>query len=196
VRVNNDEKLHLTGLDNCQLAGTDWNGFAFQMGNNAKVGDLYVNDGSGDDNNGFRGDTRVDVHLVDGPGDVAEWDPSGGSPAPDNYENVDEAVASEADYNSSDTVDETDLYAIEALKNSGGPSLLAQFYLLKTDAGACGVDAVLKIGSTEYPHADGINPSTSGLYYPRQYDVSPAPPNAAFSESEFNALQVGVNRTE
>lgn len=194
IRVNNDSKLLVEGVDTCLQTEVTWNGCSWSFQN--EIADLYVNDSSGDLNTGYRGDTRVDLHAVNEDGDTVEWTPlySGA-----NYENVNEAQVSEADYNSAADVDLTDLYGLVALINAGGliSGIALWPYVWKTDAGACAVRARLKIGATEYPHAQSKYPSTSGYYFPVQYDASPAsgsPPDEAFSESEFNSMQVGLDR--
>lgn len=195
VRVNNDVKLTVTGADTQAQTAATWNGCEWFTYN--EIADLYVNDSSGTLNNGYRGDTRVDMHLPNAAGDASEWTPYSGA----NYTNVDEAQASDTDYNTSDAVGETDLYNLEAFKAPGG--LISGISLWprlgKVDSGAGGVRGVLKIGSTEYEHAETKYPSaTSYLYFPIQYDGSPASgsPADAFTESEFNAMQAGVVRVE
>lgn len=192
VRVNNDEKLHVSGVDTCFQTGTDWNKVSW-IATRQYISDMYVNDGSGGVNDGFRGDSRVDPHFVNAAGDSAQFTPSAGS----NYQCVDENPASESDYNTSDAIAELDLYNLEAFKATGGliTGVALWLYLSKTDAGAAAARGHLKMTSDHENPTSKYPAAGNYTYFTYQYDVSPES-SSAFTESEFNSMQAGLGRTE
>lgn len=191
IRANGEEVYTFSGDTAQSSSDLTWCDVAFSHYVEA-IEDIYLLDGSGAMNNTFLGDLRVDVHLVNAAGDKSEWTPSAGA----NYQCVDEAVASETDYNESSDVGDIDLYNVEALKNAGAATIAGVAVwpmVLKTTEGSAVTKEVLKSGGTEYEHATSDYPSVTSRYIPKIHQVDPAT-SAAWTETNFNALQVGIKR--
>lgn len=157
--------------------------------------DIYVLDGTGTAAQwkAFKGDTRVDYRTLTANGANRAFTPSTGT---DDFAVVDEAaVNGDTDYLTA---------AAAADKCSGvcqdAPVPGAEIYGIqiiawgkKTDAGASGHKGLIRIGSTDYLGTErGLATSYSCKREPM--DVSPATA-VAFTESEFNAAEIGAQKS-
>lgn len=154
--------------------------------------DMYVCDTSGSQNNSFLGDCRVECLLPSGAGAETQWAPLSGS----NYANVNEVPANgDTTYNKSNTVGQTDTYAMPDLAAATGLIYGVQYIedARKDNAGTRLIAPVVRIGGADYP---GANVGLGGSYaYSREIkELSPAT-SAAWTISEINAMEYGIKVT-
>lgn len=161
-------------------------------GEDAWLDDVYVNDATGAVNDGIEGDVQVDSHYPTSPaGAHSEWTRSTGA---DQWATVDETPASVADYNSTPTPGAIDTLTIEHFKNAGADILAVQVTLLaqKTDSGTAAIAPVVRINASDDVGADQY-PSVAWEYLRQNYDAQPDA--SAWNETDFNAMEVGYQKT-
>jgi hypothetical protein len=193
VRVNNAPVPGLSGLTglNTRVTANDaWTGILLA---GQYYCDLYVNDGSGGEDDDFWGDTRVDSHLATADGPTNEWAPSTGA---DHFAVVDEATPDSSDYLSTNTLDAIELFKVQDLLNAGGTirSVMLSVLHSKTDAGSCGIKTIVRPGSTNHFGPEAYPSAGSNLY---ACDVLPRNPDtlALWSEAAFNASRFGFKKS-
>jgi hypothetical protein len=143
-------------------------------------------------NNDFLGDVTVTALYPSGAGTTSGWTPSAGS----NYQNVDETPANDdTDYNSTATLNAKDTYAMQDC--AAGADIRAVQILAAVRKGAEGpgqVKLVTRSSSTDYDGAaQGIG-GTSYSYVREIRETDPATA-AAWSESGWNAVEIGLKKT-
>lgn len=196
VRVNGTEVLNLTGLD------TSWDGTSltrFALGGQWAVShfafqydDLVVMDLNGSVNNAFLGDVTVTALYPSGAGTTSGWTPSAGS----NYQNVDETSPNDdTDYNSTATLNAKDTYAMQDC--AAGADIRAVQILATVRKGSEGpgqVKLVTRSSSTDY---DGSARGIGGTTYSYVREIRETDPAtaAAWSESGWNAVEIGLKKT-
>lgn len=188
VRVNGEEVLSLTGLNTSAVAVRIVE-FRCNLGN---MCDFYVCDTAGGVNDDFLGDVEVRAHFPTGAGSAADFTPSAGS----NWQNVDDTAPDDATTNnSSNTLNHKDSFVFEDLKSAGGTIKGVQLVgcFSKDKSGAAQMKNRLEIGGSEYLGAAFYPSMGSYTYAIDIYDKSPAT-SAAFSEVEFNGMQIGYKR--
>lgn len=181
--VSTWDELRLGPVANFLATSVEWN-----------YADLYLADGSGSDGwTDFMGDMRIDPRYATADGTYTALTPSTGV---SHYALVDEASANGAtDYNTAAAAGDKDSYVIQDAPVVGanilGVQVVAQ--ASKTDAGAAGHKALTRISGADYTGTELGVPSTYAFL--RQcWGKSPAT-SAAWTESEFNAAEFGVQKS-
>jgi hypothetical protein len=201
VRINGTSGLSLTGQNTRGMgASNTWNnilvGYATYesttVSKNIDVDDLVVMDSSGSFNNAFIGDVTISVLNPNGAGNSTDWTPSAGS----NYECVDEDVVNDdTDYVSSSTLNAKDLYAMEDC--AAGADIRAVQVVTAMRKGTEGpgkIKHVIRSSSTDYDSAEISLGGTAYSFNRTIWETDPATA-AAWTESGWNAAQVGVKKT-
>lgn len=118
----------------------------------------------------------------------SDWTPSTGS---DNYALVDEAPPSDADYVSTETDGDRDLYGVSDWDGtSKTPLFLVQWLRAKKEASTTDkMTQILKSGAVESETAD-LTLSTSFAYLQRILAIDPAT-SAPWDETGINAISIG-----
>jgi len=152
--------------------------------------DVYYDDfvyGTGD----WPGDIRFQVMVPDGD-DTAEWIPSTGV---DNYALVDEIPPSDADYVTSGSSGQKDLYTMDSWDGTlKTPQFLVQWIRAKKDsAGTRQLQMVVDSNGTE-DAGDAFDLTTDYAYYNRVIEEDPDT-SSAWTESAINALKAGMEST-
>lgn len=200
VRVNGTPVINASGLNTRNSANSTWNVASigatnyvnFSAALSADFDDLYVLDGSGPAPlNTFLGDCRVDPRVPTGAGATTGWTPS---TAP-NWSCVDDAAPNDDTDYVSTTAPATDTYALQDAPVAGGTIYGVQLLWnsKKLDAGACSVAPVVRHGTTDYA-GTAQNPGTTYAYGRQVYPTNPGT-SAAWTESDFNAAEFGLQRT-
>jgi len=192
VKLDGTQILDLSGQDT--LEGANVYARQFQFGGvhndlDTSFDCIWIMDNAGDaPQNDFLGDCRCDVLRPNGAGADADFTPSVGS----NYENVDDVTPDDdSTYNSSDTVDHQDSYALPSLA-SGGTIYGVKFCICinKTDAGAKGAKILTRSNGTYYK-SDEVDPSTDYETFAKVYQVNPDD-SAAWAEADITGAEIGV----
>lgn len=197
-RVNGQEICNLTGIDTQVSANAVVNRLHFwdrtiSTNDYWYFDDLWVCDGSGPaPNNGLLGDCRVEALFPSGVGATSAWT-RGGTDSGANWSQVDEAIPNDdTDYNKSNTIGQTDTYAMTDLVSTTGIIYGVQKmnYVRKDNAGGRSVAPVLRIGGTDYAGT----PTSIGDSYAYTREIEEISPStlAAFTISEVNALEAGI----
>lgn len=196
VRVNGVTVLSFSGnttISGNATANTLWLvGYIGDYNELFYYDDLYLCDGSGATNNDFLGDCRVEALFPSGAGATAAWT-RGGTDSGANWSQVDEATPNnDTDYNKSNTIGQTDTYAMTDLVSATGIIYGVQKmnYVRKDNAGGRSVAPVLCIGGTDYVGA-ATSIGDSYVYTREIEEISPST-LAAFTISEVNALETGI----
>lgn len=199
LRVNGDTKLALTGQNTRNSANSTWNQVrlctAAASSSTNDFDDLYILDGSGSaPHNDFYGDVRVDAHYPDANGNSSMSTPSTGT---DRYATVDESAPNgDTDYNTLAAVNDKDTLGVQNLIPSGATIVATQVLIAaeKTDAGAGSLCPVIRHSGVDYDGA-GVGLAQGAYAYVRQpYPTNPGT-SAAWTETNFNAVEVGYKRT-
>lgn len=157
-----------------------------------RVGDIYINDGTGGAHDSFEGDCRVYTSYATGAGDTTDWTPSTGS----NYQCVDEAnMNSDTDYVSSNTPNQVDTYNVTDLPSNSGAPKVVQIgaFARKDDAGPRSIALVTRPVATDRVGSDQPLPGSYALLFQTR-EVNPDTA-AAWTRAEFNATKFGVKLT-
>jgi hypothetical protein len=195
VRLNGVEVKNLTGLDTLYSSasltriglgsgGSSLGTFYFD--------DLVVMDTTGAANNAFLGDVTVSALYPNGAGTTSGWTPSAGA----NYDCVNEAAPNDdTDYNSTATLNAKDTYAMQDC--AAGADIRAVQILAAVRKGAEGpgqVKLVTRSSSTDY---DGAAQGIGGTAYSYVREIRETDPAtaAAWSESGWNAVEIGLKKT-
>jgi hypothetical protein len=190
LKVNGAEVLNLTGI---RTTGTTTGTLIDQVkfGSSSNNGTFaYCSDVAiGLD----AGDVRVDPQFPTANGSDRDWTRSAGS---DDFSLVNDATPDTATRLSSSTVGDRVSVVKEPMRNAGGTLKGVQVvaYASKTDAGPCGLTAYLLIGGTRYYGAEFFPSFGSWAYFLSVWDLNPAT-SGAWTESAFNAAQVGIEHT-
>jgi len=195
VRINGTEVLALTGLDTLYTSATlSRIGLACGYNNNTVMDydDLVVMDTTGAVNNAFLGDVTISALLPSGAGTTSGWTPSAGS----NYQNVDEALVNDdTDYNSTSTLNAKDTYAMANV--AAGADIRAVQIVTAQRKGAEGpgkIKHVVRSGGTDYDLTEQGIGGTTYSFLRSVVETDPATA-AAWSESGFNAVEIGIKKT-
>lgn len=150
--------------------------------------DIYILDGNGTPN-AFFGDQRVFEQYPNGVGFVTQWTPNG---FVNNWQNVSETPADDdATYNSTNTVNNQDLYTLGATGATGtinGVQVTAM--CRKDDAGARAVATLIRTGATNFTGAT-VALLTNYICLRTLYAQNPQTV-AAWTVANLNALQAGI----
>jgi hypothetical protein len=197
VRVNGVAVIGPLTSQDTQNAGTaSWNSVKFGAGNNAgsnDYDDFYALDGSGGGTLAtFLGDVRVDTVYPTGNGNTSGSTPSTGT---NRGTTVDEpSTTNTTYYNTLTAVNYKDTLTLTDAPNVGATPLGVQVnvYALKTDAGIGTLAPVLRHSGTDYDGTAKALNTSYGFNVCQAYGLNPA--GGAWTESDFNALEVGYKR--
>lgn len=199
VRINGVESLTLTNQDTQTSANAAWNEVRVGYHSQAAapwptldIDDVVVMDGSGSYNNAFIGDVTISILKPNGAGNSTDWTPSAGS----NYQCVDEALVNDdTDYVSSNTLNAKDLYAMEDCA-AGADIRAVQVVtaMRKATEGPGKMKHVIRSNSVDYDSAEFSLGGTAYSFNRTIWETDPATA-AAWTESGWNAAQVGVKKT-
>jgi hypothetical protein len=193
ARLNGIEVLNQTGLDT-KYSSTSLTraGCAAGSGQYVYIDDLVVMDTTGAVNNAFLGDVTVSALYPNGAGTTTGWTPSAGS----NYDNVNEAAPNDdTDYNSTAVATTKDTYAMQNC--AAGADIKAVQILAAVRKAAEGpgkVKLVTRSNSTDYDGTEQGIGGTSYSYVREVLETDPATA-AAWSESGWNAVEIGLKKT-
>lgn len=199
IRVNGIEQLALTNVDTKGVASGagEWGSIVIgtEVGVQHDFDDLYICDTSGSLNNTFLGDVSIRAIFPNGAGNASEWTPSAGS----NYDCVNETSPNDdTDYNSAAAINLKDLYAFASAPAGAdirGVQVLAA--VRKSAEGPGQVKLVTRSNGTDYDGAAHGIASTEYSYVREVLETDPGSgsPEAAWTESGFNAAEFGVKKT-
>jgi len=151
--------------------------------------DVAVNDVSGAVNNTWPGQGGIVALFPSEPGEYDEWTPSTGA----NWDCVEEAPPSDANYVSSATSAKKDSYGMPAMPGPGVISAVCWWARAKKDgAGDKNFKRLLRIGGTDYESA-AVTLSTSIAYYSEILEASPVVPNDPWTVVEVDGMDVGAS---
>lgn len=160
-------------------------------GNAVYFDDLYVCDAVGSaPYSDYLGDVGIKTLVPTSDGSASAWTPSTGS---NHSALVDEVPPNTTDYNASGTATQQDLYNVTDLPAAATTVLAVQVavYAAKTDAGAASVKPLVRENSTTTAQTAIPLSTTYAGYYGAILTARPSD-SAAFTVSDVNALQVGV----
>ncbi len=153
--------------------------------------DIAINDTSGTVNNSWCGNGYEKAIKVNGAGDVTQLTPSAGS----NYECVDDLPHdSDTTYVESDTVDQYDLYNLEASglgSNEVVNAITAVAIAKLADVGSGNLAVGIKSGTTTDWGDDTVLSSDYYKAVSKIYETNPDD-GGAWEAADLDALQVGV----
>ena len=193
VRVNEVEKLNLTGLDTQQTANNVVTEICLVAvdGTNATVNmdfdDVVVRD---DD---WNGDVEVLALLPTGIGATNNWTATG---AATTREAVDEAAPnSDTDYMETATVNDLSLFTYPTIPITSEIRAVVPIpFAKKTDAGTAKIKSTVRHSGVNYDGAEKAPSDASYEYHPDILMVNPGTATA-FTPADWNAIEVGVKRT-
>lgn len=143
VRINETSALSATGVNTQATGNAQTSRLQFGMNNdggfNIRIDDLYINDGdTATPNSGFLGDAQIVVVYPNADGSNAQFTPSSST---DHYALVDEAQVTQADYVSSDTEGQSDLFVFPELVANVQAFLAAQAVMAVNKSGVAPASA-------------------------------------------------------
>jgi hypothetical protein len=199
VRINGVTAVSVTAVDTQQSSNAYcsriWYGGGAAL-SPAYWDDIYVCDDSGSSpGNDFLGECKAYYLAPNAAGDTTQFTPSAGS----NFQNVDETPSpnDDADYNSSATVGQRDLYNVAALAEAAATiyAARAQVRARKDDAAARSIAVTVKSGATA--DVDSNNQALTTAYAQYLGEIHTVDPNTgvAWTVSGINAAQVGLDVT-
>jgi hypothetical protein len=187
--------IDLTGQDTTQTANEYSNGifiYGTGAGTYCDFDNVYWLSGTGGTHTSRLGPVKC-VHKVASAGDgtLAQFTPLSGT---DNGAMVDEAAPDgNTSYNATSTAGHIDTYNFPAIGTTYAIYALAvRNNILKTDAGACNVRSVARIGSTNYFGTARDAPTAYG-YNNDLWERSPAT-SAEWTAAEVDAAEFGIER--
>jgi hypothetical protein len=192
IRKDGSATPILTFTGDTQNAGTaTWKSIQLQGGSHV-YDDFVLLDGTGSVCNDFLGDVRVDAHYPNANGTSNMSTPSAGT---DRYATIDETSPNTTDYNSLAAVNDKDTVNLQSLVPTGATIIAVQrsIYCAKSDAGAASLAGVYRSGGSDYA-GTGYALSTAWGYICEPAETDPAT-GMAFTETNFNALEAGYQRT-
>ncbi len=192
-----DAALTATGQDTRNGGTGTWDNFRFVNAVNGQhLDDIYACDTSGSaPRNTFLGVVKVECLFpqtdATAAGSNATLTPSTGT---DHGALVDETSPNTTDYNASANVGDKDTYNYPSMSLSGTVlGVQTNLYVVKTDAAARTVCAVVRSGGTDYDGAN-VSPQTSYTYQSTVFAQNPDTA-ADWTSSEVNALEAGMKVT-
>lgn len=196
--VNGEPDLNLTGQNTQRTANANiaWMSFCEQTG----VDDVVISDANSP-NASHPGELRVDCMMPNANGTDRANGGSGEmtrSTGSDDYTLMDETAASTGtgDYIYADAVGEKCSLNVAALTNTGGTIVAVQctVYATKNEAGPCGFKIYCLRGGSRYYSGEFFPSFGSWSFFQKVWDQDPST-SAAWTESNFNAAEFGVERT-
>jgi hypothetical protein len=190
VRIDNDEKLHLTSVDT-RNGGTGVINNVLMGSNSGQqtwFDDIYILDDTGTYNNTFLGDSNIKL-IVPNADVTTQWTPSLGST---HYILVDESIPNTIDYISASSTGLRDLFELEDVASSEIFGVDLSAHSRKDDAGAIMQRLVaVSSGSTAFGDTVGVTQSTAFLPIRHFLEADPAT-STQWTEAGLNNLQLGI----
>lgn len=151
--------------------------------------DVYCLDSTGATNNDFIGDVRVVTLQPNAAGTDTQLTPTGSAT---NFQNVDEAPYSTADYNASATVGQRDTYNLSDLPTGTTVvyGIQSNIIAAKSDVTTANAKIPIRAGGNLYYGATNAL-STSYQTYTDLYQVNPDT-TAAWTPGDVNSLEAGM----
>jgi len=200
IRINGTEVKNLTGLDTLYTSAT-LTRFALGCRASTEVqldfDDLVVMDLNGSYNNAFLGDVTISALLPTGDGNSHAWLLSTGTPDTGvDYQCVDDAVPNDdTDYVSTSTLTAKSTYTFpDAPAGADIRAVQILASVRKAAEGPGQVKLVVRSNATDYEGAAQGIAGTSYAYVREIRETDPATA-AAWTESGWNAAEVGVKKT-
>lgn len=150
--------------------------------------DVYVTDGE------RLGDVKIMVLYPNAAGDLTQWTPTG---AANNWDTANEHPADDdTTYVSSPTAGQQDLYNLDNIGAgfSGTIKGAQALWLVKKDDMGAGVTAGLWKSGVTTDQGEDFYPSATNYLYDRQAERKSLFTGLDWTESEINALQLGIKR--
>lgn len=154
--------------------------------------DLYILNSSGETNNTFLGDVRVQTIVPNGTGESSQFTGSDGDSV-DNYALLDELPFSVADYVKSNVVGERDMYTMSKLQNNTDSILGVQHTIIGTKTGAANninIKPALSINGSIYYGDVHILPYTFKSLQ-KVHDNNPGT-LSKWTVSDINSIETGM----
>jgi len=200
LKVNEVTQVALTNIDTRSSAASDTTVNAIEFlggaGNNWNVDDIYLNNGSGSLNTGFKGDTQVFVLRPNAAGDSTQFTPTG---VPDNWDNINEPnVTYNANNNNNTEISgNTDLYNVDNLPTemAGQAVFGTQVYgMLQcfVSGGASTATLLIKSGGSESASAS-LALTAAGVGFASVFETKPG--GGAWTTTDIDAAQIGLRST-
>lgn len=136
------------------------------------------------------GETSIQAIVPTAQGTTNDWDPSTGQ----NYQCVDEVPASDADFVSTNVVNEFDLYGAGDLIGTITSVLAVQVQARCMKVGAStptNLQIACRTGATNYTGASNVIPATTPQSFAKMWELNPNTA-AAWLEAGVNGLEIGV----
>lgn len=186
VKINGVLDIDLTNIDTKPGADTTIDTVEFGVGEGydyGKIDDVVIDDSA------WIGNTQIQAVVPTGVGNKTEWDPSAGA----NWQCVDEKPASDVDYVSTNTNDETDTFATGNMAGSISTVKCVQIQSRTRYEGSptpTNLKLVIRSGATDYLSGDKSVPASyKGLW--NLWENNPAD-SLAWEEADVNAMEIGV----
>jgi hypothetical protein len=199
IKVNGTARLTLTGQDT-KNAGTNtkFEDVEFGLSGSHVIDDVYILDPvdsgvTGQANNDFLGDIRVETLVPTGAGNSTQFT-RGGADSGANWSQLDEVVpaagAADTDYVEDATVNDKDTYAHSNLASSTGSiaAVVVTAIAKKTDVAARGLQVVARSAGTESTGAD-TPLSTSYGAVTKIFEAEPG--GSSWTRAEVDAAEFG-----
>jgi len=152
--------------------------------NTAYCDDVWIDDAA------WLGDCKIECLTASANGNTNNFTPSTGS----NYQNVDDGVSDDGDstYNSSNTTNDVDLYAMGNLASTVGNIKGAKFSYVsrKDDAGSRSLAGVVRSAGTDYVQATQAQSTTKAVY--TDYLLTDPATSTAWTITTINAVESGI----
>lgn len=198
VLIGGTNVLSLTGQDTknggngnaSSFAVGIWRGATGTANDYFAFDDIAWNDTTTASDNGDPGDGSIYYLPPNAAGDVTELT-RGGTDSGANWSQVDEVPPSMTDYVEDTVVDNYDLYNLAATTGTLTiQRVTAIAYALKSDTGTASLALVQKSGTTETTGATQALDTTAKYF--RERNITNPATGVAYTQSEVDALQVGV----
>ena len=191
VYVNGELVWSLSSKDTkCTYGSGTWNLFCIGGGGatTAYVDEIHIGEGDA-----VPPERRCDCHYPNAVGSDDAWSKSAGNA----YECLDDAQVNTSVYIYTSTLNAQTSVNIEALKNAGGTIAGVQVscYATKMDANAAGFKIYLRLGGagTRYYSNEFFPSNGSWSFFHWIWLTNPA--GGSWTESDFNSLEAGVEKT-
>lgn len=196
VRVNEVECANATGLDTQISANNSVSEIVLAHANEATNDNSYI--AYFDDvvvrDDDWVNDREVGCYFVTGAGANTDWTPNTGT----NHGAISEAAPDgDTTHNATSTPGHKDTFPHQPCSTTAEiDAVIPLMFIEKTDAGTAKVAPVVRHSGTDHTATEEAAPSASSYEYhaPKVYMENPGP-TAAWTASDFNAAELGYERT-
>lgn len=196
VRLNGGSVLSGTGVDTVATGPSQANGFSIGLVGNTPpfcslyFCDLYAADTSGDTNNDFLGDARVDLLQPTGDGNYSGFTPSSGSA---HWSLVDDDAPDASDYVSASSVGTRDSYTLSDLQHLASQTIFGVQVCaaaFKDDPGTRELATFVRSNGVNGDGA-GVTLGTSENYVRQIFETNPDG-DVAWTEAAVDSMEAGI----